>query len=86
MAVFVTVSENILLLILTKFEESWSLLTKGPGYIFRQSVNLKHSPLLTRMFTFEPASQFVEGYHSPVSCALNMEGLVSNNYCKFSKY
>jgi hypothetical protein len=29
------------------------------------------------MFRFKPASQFVVRYHSVVSCALNMQGLIS---------
>jgi hypothetical protein len=30
------------------------------------------------MFRFKPASKFVERYHPVVSCALNMEDLISN--------
>jgi hypothetical protein len=51
----------------------------------QKSVNLKHSLVLTGMFIFEPGSQFVERYHSVASCALNMEGLIPNNFCKLNK-
>jgi hypothetical protein len=40
----------------------------------------KHSLILTKMFRLKPASQFVELYNSVVSCALNMEDLISNNF------
>jgi hypothetical protein len=39
----------------------------------QKSVNLKYSVVSTGMFRFKPASQFVEWYHSVVSCALDME-------------
>jgi hypothetical protein len=32
------------------------------------------------MLRFKPAIQFVEQYHSVVSCALNMEDRILNNY------
>jgi hypothetical protein len=51
----------------------------------KTSVNLKYSLVLTEMFRLRPASQFVERYHSIFSCALNMEDLILNNICKFSK-
>jgi hypothetical protein len=54
-------------------------------YAPQKSVTLKHSLVLTGMFTFKPASRFVERYHIVVGCALNMEGLISNNLCKFGK-
>jgi hypothetical protein len=38
------------------------------------------------MFRFKPASRFVEGYHSAVSCGLNMKDLISINFCKSCKY
>jgi hypothetical protein len=63
--------------------------TEGPHYtqsVGQKSVNLKYSLILTEMFRFILASQFVDRYHSVVSCALNMEGLISNNFCKLSKY
>jgi hypothetical protein len=34
------------------------------------------------MFGFNPARQIVELYHRVVSCALNMEDLISNNFYK----
>jgi hypothetical protein len=43
----------------------------------QKSVNLKYSLVLTGMFRFKTASQFVERFHSPVGCALNMESLTS---------
>jgi hypothetical protein len=51
----------------------------------QRSVNLKHYLVLTGMLRFKPDSQFVEGYHNPVSPALNVEDLIANNVCKFSK-
>jgi hypothetical protein len=48
-------------------------------------VNPKHSLVLTEMFEFKPANQFVERYHSVVSYTLNVEDLISNNFCKFNK-
>jgi hypothetical protein len=48
------------------------------------SVDLKHSLVLTGMFRFKPANSFVEQYHSVVSCAFNIEVLISSNFCKFS--
>jgi hypothetical protein len=52
----------------------------------QNSVNLNHSVVLKGMFTFKPASQFAERYHSIVSCALNMDNPISNNFCKCIKY
>jgi hypothetical protein len=46
--------------------------------IAQRSVNFKYSLVLTEMFRFTPASQFVEPYHSAVSCALKMEDLIPN--------
>jgi hypothetical protein len=34
---------------------------------------------------FKPASQSVERYQSVLSCALNMEDLISNEFCKLNK-
>jgi hypothetical protein len=51
----------------------------------QKSGNLKYSLVSMGMFGFEPVSQFVERYHTIVSCALNMEYLISNNFCKFIK-
>jgi hypothetical protein len=51
----------------------------------KMSVNFKYSLVLTGMFTFKPASQLVECYHSVVSCALTTEELIQKNFCKFSK-
>jgi hypothetical protein len=48
------------------------------------SVNLKYSLLLKELLKFEPASKFVERYHSVVSWKLNMEDLTLNNFCKCS--
>jgi hypothetical protein len=45
----------------------------------------KHSPVLMGMFRCKPASLFVERYHGVVSCALNMEDLISNNFCKYGE-
>jgi hypothetical protein len=53
--------------------------------VAQKSVNLKHSLVITGMFRFKPATQFVERYHSGVSCAMNSEDLISNNFRKFSK-
>jgi hypothetical protein len=44
---------------------------------------LKYSLVFTGGFRFKPAIQFVEQYRSIVSCALNMDDLISNNCCKF---
>jgi hypothetical protein len=52
--------------------------------VAQKSVNPKHSLVVTGMFRFTPASQYAERYRSVVSCALNMEGLISDNFCKFS--
>jgi hypothetical protein len=54
--------------------------------VTQKSVNLKQSFVLTGMFGIKPASQFVELYHSVVSCALNTEDLISNNVCKYNKW
>jgi hypothetical protein len=54
--------------------------------VVQTSVTLKYSLILTGMFRFKPVSQFVERYHSVVSCSLNMEVLISNNFCKFSMW
>jgi hypothetical protein len=35
--------------------------------VAQESLNLKHSLVLTGMFSFKPASQFEERYHSVVS-------------------
>jgi hypothetical protein len=40
---------------------------------------MKYSVVLTEMFRFKPASEFVGMYHSVVTCALNM-GITSNNF------
>jgi hypothetical protein len=53
--------------------------------IYREAqkpVNLEHSLVLTTMFRFKPASQFVEQYYSFESCLLNTEELIS----KFFQY
>jgi hypothetical protein len=50
----------------------------------RKSFNLKYSLVLTVMFRYQSASQFVERHHSVMSCSLNMEDLISNNFRKFS--
>jgi hypothetical protein len=46
----------------------------------QKSVNLKYSLVLTEMFIFKPTSQFVKCHHSVVSCALNVEYLISNKF------
>jgi hypothetical protein len=51
----------------------------------QKSVNLKHSLVLTGMFRFKPASQFVERYHSVVGCALDTEDLIWINFYKLIK-
>jgi hypothetical protein len=50
----------------------------------QNSVNLKHSLVLTGIFIFKAASQFGERYHGVVSCALTMEDLISKSVCKFN--
>jgi hypothetical protein len=52
--------------------------------VAEKSVNLKHPLVLMGVFRFKPASQYVQQYHSVVSCALNMEDH-RNNIRKFSK-
>jgi hypothetical protein len=42
--------------------------------------------LLTGMFRFKPVSLFIERYHSVMSCALNMEDLISNNLSRILVY
>jgi hypothetical protein len=42
-----------------------------------KSVKLKHSLVLTGMLRLKPVDQHVLRYHSIVSCALNMEKLIS---------
>jgi hypothetical protein len=51
----------------------------------QKPVNLKYSLVLTGMFGFKPANQYVERYHSVVNGALNMEDIISNNFYAFSK-
>jgi hypothetical protein len=51
----------------------------------QKSVNVEHSLVLTGIFEFKPASQFVERYHRRMSCALNMEILIANSFYKFGK-
>jgi hypothetical protein len=34
---------------------------------------------------FKLASEYAERCHTVVSCALNMEDLISKNFCQFSK-
>jgi hypothetical protein len=53
--------------------------------VARKSVNLKHSIVLTGMFSLKTARQFVERYHRVVNSALDMEGLILKNICKISK-
>jgi F0F1-type ATP synthase gamma subunit len=48
-------------------------------------VNQKHSFVLAGMFIQSYASQFLKRYHSVANCALNMEDLISNSFCKFNK-
>jgi hypothetical protein len=48
--------------------------------VAQKSVNLKYYLVLTEMFRFKPTSQSVGRYHSTVSCALNMEDLISNSF------
>jgi hypothetical protein len=50
-----------------------------------QNVKLKYSLALMGMFSFKNSGQFVKRYHSVVSCALNMDDLISNNSGKLSK-
>jgi hypothetical protein len=52
--------------------------------VAQESVNLKHSLVLSGMFTYESSSQFVERYHSIFSCALSMEDIISNKRVKLS--
>jgi hypothetical protein len=40
----------------------------------------KHSLVLTGIFVFKHASQFVERHHSAVFCALNIEDLISSKH------
>jgi hypothetical protein len=68
--------------------EEFFVLKEVMGSIYRvpqKSVNLKHSLVLTRMFTFKRAIQFLERYNSVVSCAFNMEDLILDNFCKSNK-
>jgi hypothetical protein len=53
-------------------------------WVEQKSANLKHSLVLSGMFTFKPSGQFAERYHSAASYALNMEGLISNIFYKLS--
>lgn len=39
----------------------------------QNSVNVEHSLVLTGVFDFKPAGQFVDRYHHGESCALNMK-------------
>jgi hypothetical protein len=57
---------------------------EGNIQLGQKPVNLEYSVVLKGMFKFKPARQFVELYHS-MSCAVNMEDLISNNFCNFSK-
>jgi hypothetical protein len=59
---------------------------KLPTYRMAQkSINLKYYIVLTGMFCFKPPSQFMEEYHSGVTCAPNTEDVIKNNFYKFSK-
>jgi hypothetical protein len=53
--------------------------------VIQKSVNLKHSLVLTGVFSFETADQFVERCHSVVSCVMNMKDLFLKIFYKFSK-
>jgi hypothetical protein len=50
-----------------------------------QSFNLKQSLTLKAMFRFKPGSKSVERYHTVVNYALNMENIIWNNSCEYSK-
>jgi hypothetical protein len=53
--------------------------------VAQKSVNLKYYLVLTEIFIFKPASQSVERYHSVLACAMKIEYLIFNNFCKFGK-
>jgi hypothetical protein len=44
--------------------------------VAQKSVNLKHSSVLTGMYRFKHASQFLERHSSVLSCAVDIEDLV----------
>jgi hypothetical protein len=44
-----------------------------------QSIKLKESLTLTKMFRFKPGSKSVEWYHTIVNYALNMENIIWDN-------
>jgi hypothetical protein len=48
--------------------------------VIQKLVNLKQSLELTGMSISKPAIEFVERYHSVVSCALDMGNLISKQY------
>jgi hypothetical protein len=55
--------------------------------VVEKSGILKYYFALTGMFRCKPASEFLEGYHSDdsvLNCTLNMEDVISNNFCKYN--
>ncbi|PNF27028.1 hypothetical protein B7P43_G10396, partial [Cryptotermes secundus] len=62
------------------FDFAWPDIGEKLMYRLAQKpVNLKHYLVLTGVFRFKAARQFGQRYHSVVSCALNVEDLISNN-------
>jgi hypothetical protein len=47
-------------------------------FTYQRVYTPQHSPVLRGMFRFKPVSELVERYRSVVSCAMNMEDLISN--------
>jgi hypothetical protein len=70
--------------LIKKFIPIVSVLSKSYR-VAHKSVNLKDSLVLKERFRIKAASQVVEQCHSLVSCALNMEDLMTINFCKFRK-
>jgi hypothetical protein len=57
----------------------------GKYRLTQEPVNRKYSFILTGIFLQNYASKFLKRYLIVVSCVLNMEDLIANNFYKFSK-
>jgi ethanolamine utilization cobalamin adenosyltransferase len=66
-----------------KNKNVWQKLEVQSGPKFKQPETFSH--INGNVFIFKPARQYVKRYHSVLNCALNMENLISNNFCKCSK-
>lgn len=63
---------------LRQFAAGWR---PSPSLVIKKPVNLKHSPVVTVIFRFKPASQFVE---QRSGLCTDEEGIISKMFGKFS--